>query len=222
MPVISLKGRQQNILVPDRIIVIGAGAHANVVYATLRHTSIGRIEFADPARVGAVVGDLPVVGDDDWVLAKKPAEVALVNAVGSTARPDVRAAVFEKFSSAGFTFATLVHPSAVVEKDVALDEGVQIMAGVVVQAGVTIGANTLVNTGATVDHDSTVSANCHIAPGVTICGGVRIGSTTHVGAGSTVIQSVEIGSRSVVGAGSLVTRNVPDNAAVGGCPAIPL
>lgn len=207
--------------VPDRLIVIGAGGHANVLCAALREISVGTIEIADPAKTGTRLWGLDVVGNDDWVLAQDPTTVALLNAIGSTRLPEARATAFRRFKQAGFTFVTLVHPSAIIDDSVALAEGAQIMAGSIVQAGVTIGANTLVNTGANVDHDSVISPDCHIASGVTICGGVHVGQCCHVGAGTTVIQDIRIGSRCMIAAGSVVVRDIPDGMMVRGNPATP-
>lgn len=206
---------------PERLIVIGGGGHASVVCAALRQLLVNSIEIADPAKIGTTLWGLAVVGGDDWVLAQNPAEVALVNAIGSTTVPDARAVVFQRFKAVGFDFVTLVHPSAILDESVSLGEGAQIMAGSVIQAGVTIGANVLVNTGARIDHDSVISPNCHVAPGVTICGGVQVGQGSHVGAGSTVVQSRKVGSGCLIAAGSVVVRDVPDGAMVRGNPATP-
>ena len=39
------------------------------------------------------------------------------------------------------------------------------MAGAVVNCATHVGLHTIINTGATVDHDSYIEAYCHIAPG---------------------------------------------------------
>lgn len=93
------------------------------------------------------------------------------------------------------------------------------MAGAVIQPDVTIGANVLINTRASVDHDCRIGDHAHLAPGTTLCGGVCVGHTTHIGAGATVIQGVQIGNRCLIGAGSLVLRDVADGKKAYGVPA---
>jgi len=85
-----------------------------------------------------------VIGVDSMISAYEPETLLLVNGIGSINLPRKRTAVFEKFKAKGFTFATVVHPSATVASDVVLGEGVQIMAGVVIQPGCTIGDNVIV------------------------------------------------------------------------------
>ncbi|WP_420349573.1 acetyltransferase [Pelagibius sp.] len=206
---------------PLRAVVLGAGGHAVSVRACLQQFSVVGFAIADPALAESQVEGSPDVYHDDWIIEQDPSSFILINAIGSTAIPDRRRAVFVRFKNAGFAFATLVHPAAVIEADVQLGEGAQIMAGAVVQAGAVVGPNSLVNTGVTVDHNSTIAPHCHIAPGATICGSVCIGEATHVGAGSTVIQSVSIGSRCLIAAGSVVVHDVDDGCRMRGNPARP-
>lgn len=48
---------------------------------------------------------------------------------------------------------------------------------------------------------------------------VAIGSDVWIGGGAIICPGVKIGDRAVIGAGSVVTRDVPDDAVVGGNPA---
>ena len=51
-------------------------------------------------------------------------------------------------------------------------------------AAPSIGANSIVNTRASVDHDCRIGETVHIAPGVTLSGAVTIGDGTHIGTGA--------------------------------------
>jgi len=93
------------------------------------------------------------------------------------------------------------------------------MAGAVIQPGCAIGANTVVNTHTTVDHDCNLAGHVHLAPGAVLSGGVTVGEATHVGAGTTIIQGVRLGARVLIGAGSLVTQDMPDGVTAYGIPA---
>jgi acetyltransferase-like isoleucine patch superfamily enzyme len=48
---------------------------------------------------------------------------------------------------------------------------------------------------------------------------VRIGHNVWIGYGACILRGVKVGDNAVIGTSSVVTRNVPDNAIVGGAPA---
>ncbi|OGW33616.1 MAG: sugar acetyltransferase [Nitrospirae bacterium GWC2_56_14] len=203
------------------VLIVGGGGHAKVLIEALRLSSaaiLGIID-ADPAKIGTDVLGIHVIGDDTVISQYAPDSIRLVNALGSVHLPKARKAVFEKFKEKGFTFATIVHPSAVVASDAALGEGAQIMAGAIIQPGSRIGMNTIVNTKASVDHDCLIGDHVHLSPGVTLSGDVRIDNGVHIGTGATVIQGITIGANSLVGAGSVVIADVPAEIRVLGAPA---
>ncbi|MCL6598713.1 MAG: acetyltransferase [Alicyclobacillus macrosporangiidus] len=202
------------------LIVLGGGGHAKVLMEILVQQSRTLLGYTTDGGETIPQEFLGVrwMGTDDVVTGYPPAEVELVNGVGSTGLPDARMGLYQKFRSKGYRFATVVHPSAVVSPSAVLGQGAQVFAGAVVQTGVVLGNNVIVNTRASVDHDCVVADHVHIAPGVTICGGVRIGEATHIGVGATVVQGVTVGRRCVIGAGALVLKDVPDGSLVIGVP----
>lgn len=203
------------------VLIIGGGGHAKVLIEALKRCStkiLGIVE-ADVAKIGTAISGIRVIGDDKVVAGYNPDEVLLVNGIGSVNVPKTRVDVFEKFKAQGFSFTKVIHPSAEVAADVVLGEGVQIMAGVVIQPGSVIGANTIVNTGATVDHDCQIGDHVHLAPGVTLSGEVKIGKASHIGTGATVIQGMKIGNNCLIAAGSVVVDDIPGDTEVMGIPA---
>jgi len=203
------------------VIIMGGGGHAKVLIEALRASGVTilGITDADPAKHNTLIMGIPVLGDDAAVAHHRPENIHLVNGMGSVNVPQARTALFERFKGQGYTFITVVHPSAVIASDVSLGEGSQIMAGAVIQPGSTIGMNTIVNTKASVDHDCIIGNHVHISPGVTLSGDVRIGDGVHLGAGATVIQGIAIGRNSLIGAGSVVVTAVPENTVFVGVPA---
>jgi len=203
------------------VIIVGAGGHAAVALDVLRLTGravLGLVDD-DPDLTGRRVAGHEVLGVGQAVFEHNPADVELVNAIGSVNRPDARAAIFERFHQRGYRFAQVVHPAAGVAASAQLGEGVQVMAGAVIQPGAAVHADALINTRASIDHDTAVGAHTHVAPGVTVCGGVAIGAGCHIGAGATLVQGVRISSGAVVAAGAVVVRDVPAGATVRGVPA---
>lgn len=203
------------------LLVIGAGSHSKVLIdalQTLRRTLLGVV---DPNPPQPQILGVPVLGDDTVVLQHAPDSVFLVNGLGSTKDLSLRVKIYEQFKAQGYRFTTVVHPSAWVSKHTKLGEGAQIMAKAVVQTGVQIGANSIVNTAATLDHDCVIEPHCHVAPGVTLSGSVQVGTQSHLGTGATVIQGIHIGKRCLVAAGAVVVQPVLDRTTVYGIPASP-
>lgn len=203
------------------VILVGAGGHALVLLdaLALSRTAVLGLVDTDPALAGRQVLGFAILGGDEVLRGYAPGTVRLVNAIASVGSMDRHRSVYERLRGAGYSFASVLHPSAIVSQHAVTAIGVQIMAGAVVQARARIGENAIVNTGATVDHDCSIGAHVHLAPGVTLSGSVQVGDETHVGAGATVIQGVRIGARSTVAAGAVVLSNVADGTTVAGVPA---
>jgi sugar O-acyltransferase (sialic acid O-acetyltransferase NeuD family) len=203
------------------VIVLGAGGHAKVLIDALLASSalIAGIVDPDPKLAGATLLGVPVLGQDDVVAQFPPSEIRLANGLGSVGLPAQRQLLFERFKAMGHSFATVIHPSAVVAPDVLIGEGTQVMAGAVIQPGSRIGVNCIINTRASVDHDCIIGDHVHVAPGVTMSGGLQVGRGSHIGTGATVIQGITIGSGCLIAAGAVVTKDIADGLKVRGIPA---
>lgn len=204
------------------VIVIGGGGHAKVLISTLLSQQSEVLGFVDVRLPLQSILGIPHLGDDSEVLRYAPAQVRLINGVGSVGSSDARRAVYERFRKAGYHFNSVVHPSAIIAPDVELSDGVQVMAGSIIQPGTAVGANVIINTGARIDHDCSIESHAHIAPGAILSGHVHVGTASHIGTGACVIQNVKIGRGAIVGAGAVVIRNVPADSTVIGVPASPV
>jgi UDP-perosamine 4-acetyltransferase len=203
------------------VIVLGAGGHAKVLIETLLRSSVEVLGVTDPnpdLHDSSLFG-LPVLGGDEVLRRYLPGAVMLVNGLGSAGRPLARTQLYEKFSTQGYAFANVIHPSATLASDLVLGSGVQLMAGVVVQPGVRLGDNVVVNTRVAIDHDCVIGSHSHLAPGVTLSGQVTVGEMVHIGTAAAVINNVRIGKNCLIGAGSLVLGDIPDNVTAYGAPA---
>lgn len=195
------------------VIVLGGGGHAKVLIDMLRRLDCLVLGIIDPNRtVGSLAHGLNVLGGDDAVFGYSPEEVELVNGMGSLPNDKgLRASLFKAFSTKGYRFKTLIDPTAIVASDVELSAGVQVMAGVIIQAGTGIAFNSIVNSGAIVDHDCHIGSHVHIAPGAVLSGAVEVGEAVHIGTGATIIQGIRIGAGSIIGAGSVITQSIDCN-----------
>jgi len=201
-----------NSIITKPVIIIGAGGHAKVLINVLRikkYTVIGIVD--NFLKKDDSVHEYKVLGNDNIIYKYSPEEIELINGLGSISGNDLRWDIAKDFEDAGYTFANVLHPSALIADDVIHDQGVQIMAGVVIQPGTKIGKSSIINTGVIIDHDCVINENCHLAPGTTLSGNVRIGKGTHIGTGTNVINGINIGKNCLIAAGSVIYKNIPDN-----------
>lgn len=190
-------------------IVLGGGGHARALIEILSsHSAVIEAVVAPKLSTAPEFKSLKHLCYDDDIEQYSADSIELVNGIGSLPNDaKLRGELFKQFKSASYHFATVVSKAATLSTYAELAEGVQILPGAILNA-CQVGANTIINTGAIVEHDVKIGENCHIAPGAVICGDVCIGNNVHIGAGATVLQGLSIADGAVAGAGSVTTENL--------------
>ena len=201
------------------VIMIGNGGHASVLVETLLIQQREIIGYTAPSKEKAFL-DLPYLGTDDIIADNyNRDEVELVLGLGTVTTSNVRKSIFVHFKSLGFSFASVIHPTAVISSSMQMGKGIQVMAGAILQTNVSIGDNSIINTGSIIDHDCLIGEHVHIAPGSTLSGGVQIGDSCLIGVGTSIIQSISIGNETIIGAGSVVVKDIGSEKTAYGVPA---
>jgi UDP-perosamine 4-acetyltransferase len=194
-----------------KLYVLGGGGHAKVVIDSLSAGGAAIAGLIDPRLdLGGQLLGVPVIGGDELMSLLDPQCTLLANGVGATVKSRANRRLYDLWSAQGFTFVSVVHPSAIVCSEVELAPGCQIMAGVTLQPYAKIGVGTVINTAASIDHDCVVGAHCFVAPMVTLCGGARVGEGTFIGAGATLLPGVKVGNSALIAAGAVVDTDVED------------
>ena len=119
-------------------------------------------------------------------------------------------------------FPPLIHASATISMFSNIDEGTVVMPNAVIGPNSAIGRFCIINTQASIDHDSEMMDFASLAPAATTGGTVLIGSRSAVSIGATIKHGVKIGSDSVVGANSYLNRDLVNNKIAYGTPAKPI
>lgn len=205
----------------QRVLILGAGGHAQVVAdALLRGLEAGfptaPIGYLDDNidLQGRQFLGLPVLGSIGD-LQSLPHDAVII-AIGDNR---VRQRLFKELQAKGEQFAIARHPSAVIAPGVIINPGCMVSAGVVINTGSVIGANTILNTVASIDHHNVVGDHVHIAPGSHTGGEVQIGCGVLLGMGAVVLPRHSVGEWSIVGAGAVVCADLPQNVLATGIPA---
>jgi acetyltransferase-like isoleucine patch superfamily enzyme len=154
--------------------------------------------YVDPQpNPGLEAQDIARIEESNLMALHEQGLSLIMGFVGADAHSLVRRlALFRSYQDHGAAFPSLVHPRAIVEADVFIGRGAQILAGAIVNAGAVIGDAAVINTGAIIEHDAVIGAGAHIAPGAIVLGHARIGDAAFVGSGSVIVQQAQVAPQS--------------------------
>ena len=192
------------------LIIIGSSGHAKVVIDVVekegRYNIIGLL---DPVRpIGENTLGYEVIGTIDMIpsLIKNKSDCSFFIAIGDNwNRHKEMKHILDVHPEA--IFASTIHPSAQIGREVTIGMGVVVMAGAIVNSSTKIGDFTILYTKSSVDHDCTVEPFVSLAPNATTGGTVNIGAFSAIGISASIKHGVKIGEHCVIGGGSMVLKN---------------
>lgn len=195
-----------------KLVIIGASGHGKVIADIALKTGYEEIIFLDDDDSVKTCAGFPAVGNSEMISEYKDWD--FVVAIGN-------AGIRERLTDelANCSLATLIHPDAVIGREVEIGCGTVIMAGAVINSYTKIGRGCIINTCSSVDHDCNIGDYVHVAVGAHICGTVNIGISTWIGAGSTVSNNIDISGNCKIGAGAVVIKNIEEVGTYVGVPA---
>ncbi len=199
----------------EKVYIIGAGGHGQVVAEAVMKMGITPAGFLDDdnALFGKKIIGIPVIGRIEIC---SNLDGKFVVAIGDNL---TRKRIVDHIKLPEEKYFTVIHPSAVIGKNVKIGAGAMIIGGAVINTETRIGNHTIINTSSSVDHHNTVGDFVHIAPGVHTGGNVKIGEGAFIGIGTSVIPGIEIGEWAIVGAGAVVVKDLPGETLSVGVPA---
>ena len=196
----------------NRLIIIGASGHGKVVADIAVLNGYEDIVFLDDDENIKECAGWPVVGK-----STEAPEGEIFVAVGN---PETRKRLMELYKDK--VQPVLVHPKAIVAKDVEIGKGSVVMAGAIINPGSKVGKGVIVNTSSSIDHDCSVGDYSHISVDAHLCGTVTVEDNVWVGAGATVINNVNICDGCTIGAGAVVIKDINEPGTYVGVPAMKL
>jgi sugar O-acyltransferase (sialic acid O-acetyltransferase NeuD family) len=196
------------------LILIGAGGHVRACIDVIEQEGIykvaGLIGLAQ--EVGYKHFGYEVIATD----AQLPELVAQYQfaliTIGQIHSAEPRIHLYSQAQAAGFTFPTVIAPTAYVSSHSTIGAGTIVMHGSIINAGAQVGSNCIINSNSLIEHDAHVKDHCHISTGAILNGNTSIGTGSFVGSGAVIKEGVSIGANSLVGMGLMVRHNVDNNA----------
>lgn len=157
--------------------------------------------------------DYKIIGSiKDWQPSRNEEYVCAL------AFPNIKKKIVESLIRKGAIFATIIHPTARINKHCSIGEGTVVTPYSVINANAKVGKFTSI-LGSSVAHDASVGDYSTLSGKVSLNGHVEVGKEVYIGCGVLVAPSKKIGDNAVVGIGSVVISNVKANTKVFGNPA---
>jgi acetyltransferase EpsM len=208
---------------PRPLVLIGGGENAAVVAEAARLCHPNRpLAIVDQRPFNAAALGLTYLGkDEDGLRLAREGTHDFVLAVGAKSRNPLRRTLAARYEDAGASFASIVHPRAIVSASARIGAGTVVLAGVCVNHNGIIGRHCLVNTGSIVEHDVTLADHVILGPGVILGGGVNVGADSFLGLGARVRDHRRLGRRVLLAMGAVLVSDAPDDATLVGVPARP-
>lgn len=169
--------RYGEIRMKNKLLIIGAGGHGQVVAEIAEDCGYQEIVFVD---------------DNDSKAIGKIEELKELRAVYSDAFVGIgnnafRESLLKKLKDLDYNVPVLIHPSAYISRTCTIENGVVIEPKAIVNAHSLIGEGSIISVGSIVDHNVKVGKYCHINSGAIVKAGAEIENYYKLEAGEVVL-----------------------------------
>lgn len=205
-----------------RLAIIGAGEFGLQIYNLVTQFSlyevVGFFDDEKPAD-SFIIKNCKVIGKIDKAVSfyyQKNFDEIII-AIGYR---DIQAReqIYTKLSKE-IPFATIIHPSCIIDKTAKIGSGVVMYAGCIVDKNVCIEDNVLLNLRVTVSHDTRIGKNSYISPCSVFSGFVSLGKNNFVGTGAVFKNDINICDNNIFGIGAIITKDISEKGIYIGNPA---
>ncbi|WP_445781394.1 PglD-related sugar-binding protein [Shewanella sp.] len=180
-----------------RLLVVGAGGHGRSVAEAAELSGqfevVGLLDDSLPS--GESVLGLPVLGP---VVSMAHHQAGADQAIVAIGNNTMREKLLQQLAAAGFKWATVAHPRAIVSPSAELDEGSAVMAGAIVGTEARRGVGSILNCVAVVDHHATVEDVGHLGVNASMAGGSVLGRGAWMQAGAALGYGVRVAAGEVL------------------------
>ena len=191
-----------------KIILFGNGSYAKTLTYYIENTTDWEIVAycTDLISIETTFNNKPYVPLCELLNKYAPKEYEIVMGIGYRNMNNLRKEKFNLLKGMGYTFANLIHPSAILNNTI-LGEGNIILENVVIEPNTVLGNNIIIWSATLLGHDGHIGSHSHFAACSLVAGNVKIGENCFLGNHSTVKDGIEIADYTLLGAGVYVSKN---------------
>lgn len=208
-----------------KVIIIGGEGNGGVIASCIEDNKAHNPNYE--WEVGGFVNDFesevcgyPVVGKlSDIPTLLEDKNNYFMWAIHLVGRNVKTAQLYEETKIPDNRFATIVHHSAYIGKDVVLGPGAFVMCHTYVGPGAKIGKCALVMANCSIGHNIEIGDLCHCSVGSIMTGYSKLSYCSDLAVGATLLAYKVVGKYAMLGASSTATHDVPDNEIHVGSPA---
>jgi len=206
----------------DKVVIVGAGGFGrevfNYVEDSIRCGSIWRIKgFIDDSPHALDGYDYPrkIISSIDSYVPEHD-DVCIV-AVGI---PKARKAVVERLRARGARFASFIHPTAQIGRNVRMGTGCVMCPETRLTCDISVGDFAIFNASSGAGHDAEIGSYATISAFCDITGHCKVGEGAFLASSVSMRPSSKVGAWASVGIGSCVIMNIKDGESAHGTPAV--
>ena len=196
------------------LVMIGGGGHA---LSLLEIDGVNWKGYLSPSPSQEM--PLPWLGDDSQALLLANEGVLFHMAFVYAGLPVMskRAKLIEFYKENGAEFASVIAPSAIITPHSHIENGCAVMQRVLLNR-CHIGENSIINSGAIIEHDSSIGSNTFIGPGAVIGGFTSVGNNCFIGLGALLKNGIRIADGVSVAMGAKIDRDLLEPGIYHGSP----
>ena len=165
---------------------------------------------------GKIINGYPVLGGKSW-LENFGKDIYVICAIGKSS---VRKSVYESVCLyTNVKLATLIDPTVRIDKTVRIGEGSIICRNCTITVDTFIGKGVLMNTGASIGHDSNVGDYCTFLTNSIAAGHTTFGDCCDIGSGAFILQGKTIIANTILAPLSSALKDITESGTYSGNPA---
>lgn len=184
------------------IVVYGAGDNGKIVRNLIQNCGY---------RFGGYISDIAegsdIIGSFEKVRKEySPQDFEIAMGIGFIDLEN-RRKIYESIKNAGFSIATLVHPTSYVCSTAEIGEGTIILPHAVVDFNARVEEIVFIWPNVVVNHDTVIRSNTFLSPGYIVNGFCEVGENCFIGAGAVVVDHIKVPANTFVKAGKVYKKD---------------